>query len=922
MRACLLALVAAAIPACAAPAARADWAPLPDLPSARALPAAATSAGGDLIVFGGATVPGFTPLADVDALAPGGLAWSPAGTLTGARFGAVAFPSAAGIVVAGGLGATQGSPATELYNPATQTTTPLADLPAPRTDAASAQGPDGRIWIFGGRSGGTALATSVIYDPGTDTWSAGPALPRERVSGAATLGPDGRFYLFGGGTGAGDDLATDVFDPATQQWRAGPQLPAARYRLRAMTGADDAIYLAGGTADAADPAAAVATVLRYDPATGAWSDGPALATARMDHAAATSDDDTHLYVAGGLTGSGPAAATATAEELVVTPATPGAPVATDQPEILGEPQVGQTVHCYPGGWIGEPTFAFTWQIDGVDIPGAAAGELEIPADAVDKSLTCTVAATNGAGTTTEPSAAITPDPDSPLVAAVAGTPSVTEGDAGTTPMEFTITLSRSSHSPVTVAFHAAGVTATAQQDFTAQNGTVTFAPGETTKPVTVQVRGDMLTEGDETLELVLDSTTRGALGATVATGTILDDEPQPALAVASPVTVTEPDAGATTQAQCRFTISVPTTGTVSATYATVAGTATSGTDFQPAGGPLLFAAGETEVVVSVPITGDAADEPDETLRVTLGAVLGASNAATPPACDIVIADNDPTPPSGGGPGGPSSPAPASGGQAPAPPACRRSSATALRFADTIADTLGARDIEGVAVVAGRDCAVRITVDVDDSALRRSDLLTIALDADGDPLTGDPALGGADRVLRVHGPITARSVADVSAWDAAAHTLRALKLTPAPAVDRYGRTQLYLRTTVTALGLYADRTASLRLTMAQGADRDLAPDKAPFAMPLAFRLRTTPDPGMRAGLRGRARPGRKLTCRVSGNYPGSRVTYAWLRNGKRTPGGKRTYRVRPRDRGRRIACRATAWLGKRPQTVRSAAIRVR
>ena len=74
---------------------------------------------------------------------------------------------------------------------------------------------------------------------------------------------------------------------------------------------------------------------------------------------------------------------------------------------------------------------------------------------------------------------------------------VTEGNSGTTPAVFTVTLSPSSAQTVTVDYatsSASPATAAAGTDYQTTNGTLTFNPGETTKPITVLVNGDTTNE--------------------------------------------------------------------------------------------------------------------------------------------------------------------------------------------------------------------------------------------------------------------------------------------------------------------------------------------------------------------------------------------------------------------------------------------
>ena len=68
--------------------------------------------------------------------------------------------------------------------------------------------------------------------------------------------------------------------------------------------------------------------------------------------------------------------------------------------------------------------------------------------------------------------------------------------------------------PVTVQYGTANGTASAGSDYKARSGTLTFAAGETSKTVSVAVKGDTAVEANETLTLNLS----GASGATIADG--------------------------------------------------------------------------------------------------------------------------------------------------------------------------------------------------------------------------------------------------------------------------------------------------------------------------------------------------------------------------------------------------------------------
>ncbi|MCE9560704.1 MAG: cellulose binding domain-containing protein [Planctomycetes bacterium] len=102
--------------------------------------------------------------------------------------------------------------------------------------------------------------------------------------------------------------------------------------------------------------------------------------------------------------------------------------------------------------------------------------------------------------------------------------SVREGNTGTTGAVFAITLSTASTTPITVKYATADGTAKASSDYSSILGTVTFAPGETTKTVSVAVIGDTDVEPDESFTLGLSTPSGATLGRSTATGTIQNDD--------------------------------------------------------------------------------------------------------------------------------------------------------------------------------------------------------------------------------------------------------------------------------------------------------------------------------------------------------------------------------------------------------------
>ncbi len=114
--------------------------------------------------------------------------------------------------------------------------------------------------------------------------------------------------------------------------------------------------------------------------------------------------------------------------------------------------------------------------------------------------------------------------DDPLPTVVPGAVSQPEGAATT--VSVPIRLSAPSGRTVTAPWHTEDQTAKAGSDYTATSGTVTFAPGETTKYVTVTVLNDSVSEPDEGFLIRFTGATNAKLGGFYGVGLveILNDD--------------------------------------------------------------------------------------------------------------------------------------------------------------------------------------------------------------------------------------------------------------------------------------------------------------------------------------------------------------------------------------------------------------
>ena len=152
-------------------------------------------------------------------------------------------------------------------------------------------------------------------------------------------------------------------------------------------------------------------------------------------------------------------------------------------------------------------------------------------DAVDEpEETLTVVLTNVANATIGTAAAvgvIRDDDPVPELGISGGT--AAEGET----MAFVVTLSGSTARTVTVDYATADGSATAGADYGSVSGTLTFAPRESSATVSVDIVDDETYEPDETFVVRLSSPVNSDIASGEATGTILDDDEEPA-AVAVP----------------------------------------------------------------------------------------------------------------------------------------------------------------------------------------------------------------------------------------------------------------------------------------------------------------------------------------------------------------------------------------------------
>ena len=215
---------------------------------------------------------------------------------------------------------------------------------------------------------------------------------------------------------------------------------------------------------------------------------------------------------------------------------------------------------------------------------------------------------------------------------------VNEGASGNPVVTLTLTLSAPALGLTTIDWTTADGTGTAGEDYAAASGTVTFAPGSLTATITVTVIGDTAIEPDEIFKLLLSNPVGLTVADNAAVVTVANDDAvvaAPTLSVAD-VSIVEGNTG-TKSLVITVTLSAASPTSVTVSFATLAGSATAGTDYESTSGTLTFAPGVTTQTISVTIVGDRAKESNESFQIVLS---NASVGVTRSTAIVTIVDDE------------------------------------------------------------------------------------------------------------------------------------------------------------------------------------------------------------------------------------------------------------------------------------------
>jgi uncharacterized repeat protein (TIGR01451 family) len=497
------------------------------------------------------------------------------------------------------------------------------------------------------------------YFVGDSTGSTAAKFSSYQFTNMAAIAPTfcaGTIITVGGTTGPAADAA---YDPAANDWNLSLQTDGAN--ITSTTGGgnfagNDVVYI--DTVDTGNTLTADGFAINWDSTPGAFGSA---ATFTLTN---SPNNNSGAFLNDTLSNAG-IDASWTSDTLIGT-LTPGAvngganttSIQTLQAAALGTVTISGTPSANEGN-AGTTTYTFTVtrtaSCVAASIDFAVTGTGANPADAADFGGTLPTGTVNFAAGATTGSITInvsgdtTVEPDEmflvtlsnpsgvALGATVTDTGTITnddvvaanisiddvaivEGNAGTTTLDFTVSIDVTANATVQVDTSDATAT-TADSDYVAIAAqTVTFTNGGAlTQTVSVTINGDTVIEADETFNVDLTN----AVGATITdaqgVGTITNDDS--ASFSIDDVNIVEGNAGTSL---LNFTVSKAGNAAATIDWATSDGTATTADNdyVAVAATTLNFTAAQTTQTVSVTINGDTVIEADETFNVDLTNATG------------------------------------------------------------------------------------------------------------------------------------------------------------------------------------------------------------------------------------------------------------------------------------------------------------
>ena len=206
------------------------------------------------------------------------------------------------VLIAGGLiynmnGDQEATNSSELYDPATGTSTITDSMSSYRHSHTATLLSDGKVLVAGG--GGDA--SSETYDPSSGTWGNYSQMADERIAAAAVRMGNGKVLVVAGfDDNTAQELASaEIYDPATGNWTSTQPMPYATDSAAAALLANGKILVCGGSDGSGG---GITNAALYDPDSGTWTSAPPLSEARAGHTATVLQNG-KVLVEGGNGGS-------------------------------------------------------------------------------------------------------------------------------------------------------------------------------------------------------------------------------------------------------------------------------------------------------------------------------------------------------------------------------------------------------------------------------------------------------------------------------------------------------------------------------------------------------------------------------------------------------------------------------------------
>jgi N-acetylneuraminic acid mutarotase len=211
---------------------------------------------------------------------------------------ATALPSGQVLIVGGMADGESGLASVELFDPQANAIETIGSMAERRSGHTATRLGDGRVLIAGGYNG-EYLASLEVFEPSTKRWRRAGSLLEGRSGHTATLLRDGR-VLFVGGVGRGWTFlrSAEVYDPETGRSERVGELDVPREGHTATLLADGRVLVIGGHSGRRPNVEVYASAELFSPQTRRFDGTGTLTTPRHKHDAIALNDGRVLVVGG------------------------------------------------------------------------------------------------------------------------------------------------------------------------------------------------------------------------------------------------------------------------------------------------------------------------------------------------------------------------------------------------------------------------------------------------------------------------------------------------------------------------------------------------------------------------------------------------------------------------------------------------